>query len=338
MRIAVRGISLAAALVLLSASAATAALPPGWKVCANRLRGYAIGYPGGWYTAQLRASERCSAFDPQPFRVEPGTERPLTRLQVSIEAASAVRVAGWFTDRRFTHGRYAPTRVNGRGGYRFEAVANNQGIFPAGTRFYGYVLDRGGRAFVVQTAVPPQRSGYASFKTVVDRAVASVRFFSPHRTTQAAGRRAVRVYFSNPRLQRDPTSCSEVFARRRSVPTFRSREQTLTAALRSLLRGPSHAERARGYRSWFSTRTADSLRGVRILPAGLVRIDFADLSGLIHNAGSSCGSASLLAALTTTVRDLLPRARPVYSLDGSCRAFSDWLQQVPPRTCPPTRQ
>lgn len=331
-----RCLALAAVLALGSTGATSAAPPPGWKVCTNPLRGYAIAYPGGWYTAQLRPSERCTAFDPQPFRVEPGTERPLTRLEVSIENAPAARVAGWFVDRRFYRGRQVPTRVNGRRGYRFETVANGQGIFPAGTRFYGYVLDRGGRAFVVQTGVPPRRPGYASFTRVVDRAVASVRFLPRRSTTRAAGGRIVRVYLENTRLQRDPSSCDQVFARPRIVRDVRSPEQTLGAALRSLLRGPTPGERNRGFRSWFSARTAASLRDVRILGDGIVRVDFAaDLSRLIHDAGSSCGSASLLAALDATVGDLLPGARPVYSLQGDCRAFSDWLQQVPPRTCPP---
>jgi spore germination protein GerM len=102
----------------------------------------------------------------------------------------------------------------------------------------------------------------------------------------------------------------------------------LKGAVETLLRGPTTAERRRGYGGWFSARTAHMLRGVR-LAQGVAYIDFRDFRRVIPNASSSCGSALLLAQLTTTVTQFPTVRRAIYSFNGSRSAFYEWLQLSP---------
>ena len=148
-------------------------------------------------------------------------------------------------------------------------------------------------------------------------------------TVGASGSRAavddsvrVKVYFP-----RSATSvrCDRVFARARAVRAPR----ILTGAIRALLRGPTAAERGKGYGGWFSSRTAGRLRNVSV-DRGIARIDFEDFSRLMPSASSSCGSALLLAQLDRTALQFATVRRAVYSFGGSTQAFYEWLQRSPP--------
>src|SRR6185312_1110458 len=51
----------------------SSSLPTGWKLCTNRLHGFAIGYPAGWYEESgYPAQGSCAFFDPKPFEFERG--------------------------------------------------------------------------------------------------------------------------------------------------------------------------------------------------------------------------------------------------------------------------
>ena len=138
----------------------------------------------------------------------------------------------------------------------------------------------------------------------------------------AGGMVAVSVFF--PRGT-DAADCARVRAVPRRVPA----PAVLTGALRTLLRGPTAAERRRGYGGWFSARTAGALRSVRIR-GGVAYVDLRDLSRVIPNASSSCGSALLLAQLDRTATQFPSVRRAVYSFGGSTRAFYEWLQRPAP--------
>ena len=120
-------------------------------------------------------------------------------------------------------------------------------------------------------------------------------------------------------------SCTRVYPLRRTVPT----PAVLAGAMRALLAGPTPAERRAGYGGWFSARTADRLRSVRINRA-VAYVDFRDFSRLIPNASSSCGSAMLLAQLDRTAKQFASVKSTVYSFNGSRRAFYEWLQRPEP--------
>ena len=141
------------------------------------------------------------------------------------------------------------------------------------------------------------------------------------RAEPTADRALVEVFFA----RGSSASCSRVQALPRRV----LRPAVLTGALRALVAGPTRAERARGYGGWFSSRTAGSVRSVRVA-RGTAHVDFRNFSRVIANASSSCGSTLLLAQLDRTARQFPTVQRTVYSFDGSRRAFYEWLQRAAP--------
>lgn len=96
-------------------------------------------------------------------------------------------------------------------------------------------------------------------------------------------------------------------------------------ALAQLLAGPTDEESAEGLTSWFSTETEGMLNGV-VVEGGVAEVDFQDFSSIIPNASSSCGSASLLAQLDSTVLQFPEIEQAVYAFDGDAEAFYSWLQ------------
>jgi hypothetical protein len=142
-------------------------------------------------------------------------------------------------------------------------------------------------------------------------------------THAPAGAQAVSIYA--PRGAGN--NCARVLPLKRQVRT----PAVLKGAVRALLAGPTKTERARGYGGWFSAKTADHLRSVRIA-RGVAYIDFRTFARDIPNASSSCGSTLLLAQLDRTVTQFPTVRSAVYSFDGSRGAFYAWLQREAPTT------
>jgi hypothetical protein len=140
----------------------------------------------------------------------------------------------------------------------------------------------------------------------------------------ASQARVVHVHVYMPRGAVGPT-CSRVLPLPRTVRA----PAVLSGAMRALVRGPTRAERSRGYGGWFSAKTAGTFRSARV-ENGVAYVDFVNFSRRIPNASSSCGSALLLAQLDRTAKQLPGVRRTVYSFDGSARAFYEWLQRSPP--------
>lgn len=112
------------------------------------------------------------------------------------------------------------------------------------------------------------------------------------------------------------------------VPVQREVERSsavLAASLRALLAGPTPAERADGLTSWFTSATAGALRSVD-LDDGHAVVDLRDIRTVIPNASTSAGSAMLLAELDATVFQFRSVDSAEYRIDGSCEAFSEWIQ------------
>ncbi|NIP78418.1 MAG: hypothetical protein GWM90_04130 [Gemmatimonadetes bacterium] len=99
------------------------------------------------------------------------------------------------------------------------------------------------------------------------------------------------------------------------------------AALRALVRGPTGAERAAGYTSWFSDATRSVVRTVEV-DSSRVTVDFdAELMTLAPGAGSSSGSGQLLESLDSTVLQFPWVRTAEYRMAGSCAEFWGWLQR-----------
>lgn len=100
----------------------------------------------------------------------------------------------------------------------------------------------------------------------------------------------------------------------------------LRASLDQLLAGPTVAEKNVGLGSWFGPNTAGMVKNVTITNGAAV-VDFdAALPTVIPNASASAGSKLLLSQLDATVFQFPTVTSVVYRLDGSCDAFSEWLQ------------
>jgi len=107
-----------------------------------------------------------------------------------------------------------------------------------------------------------------------------------------------------------------------------SSPRVLHASLDALVAGPGET----GLVSWFSKETASVVRSVDIDGDHAV-VDFYDLRTLIPNASTSAGSKLLLDQLDATVFQFPSVASAEYRIDGSCDAFSEWLQlECTPRT------
>lgn len=134
---------------------------------------------------------------------------------------------------------------------------------------------------------------------------------------------AVLVFFDHAALNPNAQDCGAVYPVERPVPAAAYR---LDAALNELFAGPTKAERAEGYTSWFSLDTANILLDA-FVEGDTAYVSLADLRPLIPSASSACGSAQLLAQMDQTAQAAAPGVtRVLYAIEGSPRLFYEWLQ------------
>ncbi len=107
----------------------------------------------------------------------------------------------------------------------------------------------------------------------------------------------------------------------------------LRAALEEMLRGPTQAERERGFRSLFSGRTEGMLRSISRSAGGdTVRIDFADFRSELGEGPdpTSFVPGGVMADLTWTVFQQFPDVQALrFAFDGDEAAFWSWLSRAP---------
>ncbi|MGE5592020.1 MAG: GerMN domain-containing protein [Bacillota bacterium] len=145
---------------------------------------------------------------------------------------------------------------------------------------------------------------------------------SPSQDTQpVAGLVTIMVHLT----KATDSATGRTYALPRQVPKS---EATIRGAMEELLKGPTEEERAAGYTSWFSEKTAGMVKGVS-LHGGRAIVDFADFSRIIPNASTSSGSQQLLAELTRTICQFSVVTEVEYRFDGSNEAFMEWLQMAP---------
>lgn len=143
--------------------------------------------------------------------------------------------------------------------------------------------------------------------------------FRPARPPLAADEMEVTLYFG---CDRAGTGEAQPIPVHRAVPRS---EGVLRASLGALLEGPTAEEVDAGISSWFSPATAGLLRNVT-LSEGHAVVDLGDLRSVIPNASTSAGSALLLSQLDATVFQFPTVESVEYRLEGSCEAFTEWLQ------------
>jgi spore germination protein GerM len=141
-------------------------------------------------------------------------------------------------------------------------------------------------------------------------------------TPSAPATTTVTLYFSNSVLDPGASNCAQVYAVHRNVPAS---SDVLAATLKELLAGPTAAEAAKGYGSWFSPATAQALISAKV-SGNTSYVNLTDLRTVIPNASTSCGSASLLAQLRTTAQQGGMTPRVLYAINGQPKTFWEWLQ------------
>jgi hypothetical protein len=152
-------------------------LPASWKLCQNPLRGSSMGYPGEWHTTSLGPGDACSMFHPDPFTIVPNSEGPLVALHAYQSQSTAAQTLAGFTDpEHYTTILSEPTTAVGRPAHRFEVVSLGVAMIAAGTRFYGYIIDRSGKAFTLYTVAAAGEIRYNNWKFVVDTAKGTLKF------------------------------------------------------------------------------------------------------------------------------------------------------------------
>jgi len=132
----------------------------------------------------------------------------------------------------------------------------------------------------------------------------------------------INVYFNNTNLNPNTADCNLVFPSLRSV----SGVGPITEfALRELFKGPTEAERAAGYSSWFSSTTQNILLGLG-LADGTAYVNLRDIRTLLPNVSASCGSAEFLAEINSTLQQFSEINKVIIALNGQPADFYEWVQ------------
>lgn len=130
------------------------------------------------------------------------------------------------------------------------------------------------------------------------------------------------VYFNNDGLTNGKTVCDAVFPLARYSP---STTHAASAALEMLFLGPAPEERLRGYRSFFSDRTAGLLKRLKI-EAGTAYVDLHDRRRELAGATSSCGSAEFFSQILRTLGEFPSIDRVIFAIEGNPEVFYDWME------------
>jgi len=137
---------------------------------------------------------------------------------------------------------------------------------------------------------------------------------------------SVKVFFGIRNLNPNSIDCNKVYAVERIIQLS---DDAPNAALRELFKGPNQSEKENGYTSWFSDKTTDILKDIKVTNV-LARVDLVDIRSLIPNASTSCGSAELLAEMETTLKQFPEIKKVIISIDGQPDTFYQWLQLSTP--------
>ncbi len=132
----------------------------------------------------------------------------------------------------------------------------------------------------------------------------------------------VKAYFGNINFNPNMQDCSKVYPVERIVPKTLGPAKV---ALEELFKGPSEEEKIQGYVSWFSEKTKDILKSVKI-ENNTAYLDLKDIRQIIPGASASCGSAHFLAEVETTLKQFPIVNRVIIAIDARPSIFYEWIQ------------
>jgi hypothetical protein len=143
---------------------------------------------------------------------------------------------------------------------------------------------------------------------------------------EKAGQEGVVVlYFDNEgrKTVGEETDCGVVYGVERTIPYGDGSLPRL--ALEQLFGGPSEAEKAQGYSSFFSEKTKEILLDFKV-ENETAYVNFKDIRSLLPNITTSCGSAEFLAQAGETLKHYRTIKKVIYAIEGDPETFYEWMQ------------
>lgn len=130
-----------------------------------------VRYPEGWYAADGHGLQSCTAFDPEPIELRPGTEFPrdlgvVLRVEPVAFARAATGAGRSIEDER-------TLTLDGRTAVRQEAVTTGEGLGPAGLRLVRYVVDGGTDRSIIATTHDVEGNDFSRSTEVLDAMAAA---------------------------------------------------------------------------------------------------------------------------------------------------------------------
>jgi spore germination protein GerM len=130
------------------------------------------------------------------------------------------------------------------------------------------------------------------------------------------------IYFSNSKKAGNSTDCGLVYGVQRFINPDVS---VYEASLNQLFQGPTEAEKNQGFSSFFSNKTKNILKSVKI-SGTTAYVNLTDIRTIIPNASSSCGSAQFLSSVEETLKHDRKITDVRFAIDGNPQTFYDWIQ------------
>jgi hypothetical protein len=147
------------------------ALPAGWRLCTNERLGYAVGYPGDWYSPALSAESECTFFDPAPVALPEASDV----FGPTLEVAPA----------QDTYDVLARAGDEGAGVEILErrelAIAGRRALNIVRDQEASYVVDRGAEPPLVLRTVKEPNSNWEERLRILDEAARTLLLFEPRR-------------------------------------------------------------------------------------------------------------------------------------------------------------
>jgi hypothetical protein len=142
-------------------------LPAGWRLCTNERLGYAVGYPGDWYSPALSAESECTFFDPAPVALPEasdvfGPTLEVASAQDSYDALARGTEQGVLERRELT-------------------IAGRRAVNIVRDGEASYVVDRGREPPLVLRTTKEPNANWEERLRILDEAARTLLLFEPRR-------------------------------------------------------------------------------------------------------------------------------------------------------------
>lgn len=136
-------------------------------------------------------------------------------------------------------------------------------------------------------------------------------------------KQTAKIYFTTLKDNENMMDCAKTDYVIREI---NDEENIAREAMTHLFAGPTEEEVAEGLQPfWINKEKADTLSRI-FIKDGTAYLDWDDLSQIIPNASTSCGSASFLAPIDAILKEITGVEKVVHAINGKPAAFYEWMQ------------